>query len=284
VFQSWDAVTWQLLRTLTVRYNYGDGEDDPDSVAPSRLDSPIDEGHLVRASFVAPDGTGALLFNREGKRRLIHWCALSGSQFEVRFESNDELDLCAARPGTVFLFSPNGRPWTLEGEPFGLVYIIPARGGRVTSLAVTPDGQRVIYACEDGVVRVWHLGGEEECAVEFRGFDVQAVTADGRFIVLTSDVGQMKLCDVLAPRTLDVAAHDGRILCVESFGNSGIVTVGVDRLVKVWDVMTGYALAALRIDVRLTHVAAITGELSLLAGDAAGGIFCWRYIDPGAPA
>jgi len=65
------------------------------------------------------------------------------------------------------------------------------------------------------------------------------------------------------------------------------VSASDDRTLRVWDTETGEEMATIVLDGRLTCVALVPGQaaaagtVTLLAGDAAGNVYCLRYVEPG---
>ena len=61
--------------------------------------------------------------------------------------------------------------------------------GRVTALAVAPDGSWLASAVVDATVRIWSLGGRC-CAASFRtGHALRTGVTDGRWVAVAGDRG-----------------------------------------------------------------------------------------------
>jgi WD40 repeat protein len=127
----------------------------------------------------------------------------------------------------------------------------------VNSLAFCANGKLVATGAKDGSVRLHDLeqqgailpGGDWLCfdkagAKEAVGVADLALTPDGKTLVVTSDEGEVKIGDI-ASRTMrkTFKAHDGRIMaCVTSPDGKRCATVGLDNIVKLWDLETAREL------------------------------------------
>jgi len=140
--------------------------------------------------------------------------------------------------------------WRASAESPALERTLTGHDGAVNAVAPTPDGRRAVSASDDRTLRVWDLATGAELA-RLTGHEASvlavALTPDGRRAVSASD----------------------------------------DRTLRVWDTETGEEMATIVLDGRLTCVALVPGQaaaagtVTLLAGDAAGNVYCLRYVEPG---
>ena len=116
--------------------------------------------------------------------------------------------------------------------------------GSVRGVAVTPDGATAVSGGEDGVVRVWDLGGGCEQATLAGHTDwvrSVAVTHDGTRAVSGSDDGSVRVWDLKDGREqATFTGHTGEVFAVAvTPDGSRAVSSGGDGSVRVWDLTDG---------------------------------------------
>ena len=116
--------------------------------------------------------------------------------------------------------------------------------GSVRGVAVTPDGATAVSGGEDGVVRVWDLGGGCEQATLAGHTDwvrSVAVTHDGTRAVSGSDDGSVRVWDLKDGREqASLAGHERPVWSVAvTPDGSRAVSGGEDGSVRVWDLKDG---------------------------------------------
>jgi WD40 repeat protein len=165
----------------------------------------------------------------------------------------------------------------------------------VRTVAVIPPGRRAVSGSDDGTLRVWDLASGAELAT-LRGHrawvSAVAVTPNGRQAVSASYDGTLRVWALsmqqfgvelatLAGHTADV--YDVAVMLDEHHA----VSASADGTLRVWDLEKAKELAALALDRRLECVAvvpsdaAVAGTVMFMAGDAAGNVYCLRYVEPG---
>jgi WD40 repeat protein len=208
-------------------------------------------GSVVRAVAVTPDGGNAITAVGDG--RLTVWDLESGE---------------AAR--------------TVEGH-----------AGVVRAVVVMPDGERFVSAGDDGALRVWNLhtralmdtlvreGVEDENRGP-AGLRALALAPDGS-VLTGGDDGVLSVWDVQTGTPVDSLPTHGRSVRGVGVSQDGrfAVTAAIDRLVRIWDLEAREEVAAAALEGATRCLALSPDGETILVGDAAGNVYCLRYVAPG---
>lgn len=234
----------------------------------SQLLSGADDGSMRLWTLPAGEGSAVVVDRCEGiadvavvdpGRALVvcqdgraHWLGVGGAPV---VDSRIDVD----QPWSAAAVSQDGA-WIALGARSGVLHLLRAyegrwlsdpatfrRGheGRISDLAFSPDGQRLVSGAEDGTVRLWPLGESAEArmvhrhagAVNTVAFDdsgtrVVSASADTTLWVGSVDAGRE--ATVLKGRAAPVLAasfsHQGR----------GVVSIGNDNTLRLWQVSSGH--------------------------------------------
>jgi len=134
--------------------------------------------------------------------------------------------------------------WRTLRESPALIRILTGHRGRVTSVAVTPDGRRIVSGSEDNTVVVWDLeaGTLIHRLSGHRGRVTSvAVTPDGRHTVSGSLDNTVAVWDLEAGTLIhQLKGHQDRVNSVAvSPDGLRIVSGSEDNTVAVWDLEAG---------------------------------------------
>jgi WD40 repeat protein len=135
-------------------------------------------------------------------------------------------------------------------EVDALVRTLTGHMGRVTRVAVTPDGSRAVSASEDRTLKVWDLvRGVELHALmgHTRSVHSVALTPDGNQAVSASEDETLKVWDLASGRVLrTLTGHTGGVngVAVTPDGSRAI-SASEDKTLKVWDLANGQELRTL---------------------------------------
>lgn len=120
----------------------------------------------------------------------------------------------------------------------------------VWSVAVTPDGERVVSASWDGTLKVWELASGK-CTATFKGHEGGvygiAVTPDSKRAVSGSRDNTLKVWDLASGKCMVTCkGHKRRVgsVAVTPDGKRAI-SGSFDKTLKVWDLASGKCLATM---------------------------------------
>ncbi|HEU5060920.1 MAG TPA: WD40 repeat domain-containing protein, partial [Kofleriaceae bacterium] len=217
-------------------------------------------GGPVQAALFAPDGSRVVTVGADDAVRS--WNPADGKL--VRLLARPD-QIAGRLIGTPVAFAPDGsllaagtergrlRIWQM---PAGrLVAEVPAHGGRITSIAFSRAGDRLVTASLDGTASIWRSDGRKIAALGHRGqvFDA-GFSPDGRRIVTASADRSAVVWDAERGTALfSLASHPAGVnAALFSPDGSLIATVSDDAIAQLWDGASGRRLGR-----RLGHRASI---------------------------
>ncbi len=149
----------------------------------------------------------------------------------------------ASGDGTLTLWNPvNGQ------RRSGL----PNQDGQVTSVAFSPDGRFLAFACGiDGEIQVWDEGGGRRLGTltgKWGAIPCLAFSADGAQLAWADQNKQVVVSDWRNHSTVNLAGHSAQVTSV-AFGPGEHLLAsggGWDRTIRIWDPATGRQRRVLR--------------------------------------
>ncbi|WP_165917318.1 caspase family protein [Flaviaesturariibacter aridisoli] len=202
------------------------------------------------------DDTQAALFSPDGKtiitsgfRQTKYWDAATGTLKAVLPQTSFGDDL-------RFLFGPDGATMVLIGyDSIVLVQIDQGKilrriGGHsmsIHSLALSPDGRRLLSTSEDGTGRVWSLSPDSLLATltgHTHRVNSGAFSPDGKWVITASDDHTVKVWDAGTGHLMHTLSGHGENVFLPSFSPDGsrIVTPSQDFTARLWNTATGEEL------------------------------------------
>jgi WD40 repeat protein len=157
--------------------------------------------------------------------------------------------------------------------------VIDGHSGTITSVAMTPDGSRVVTSSYDETVRIWD--GKTGAQVgQIKGdtshVESVAITSDGSRIVTGSSTKGARIWDAGTGREIVALEAPPEALAAVAITRDGarVVTAGNDQKVRVWDGRTGRQLLEFPHEPRVTSIA-VTADGSRIVGNAENDAQVW---------
>lgn len=169
-----------------------------------------ERGGPVNSVAFSPDGTRLLTAGDEGSVRL--WDSATGQlirDFDPSKFSGPVLMAIFSPDGMSILSASSGndttvRLWKIDGTP---IREFVGHTTRVTSLAFSPDGQRIVTGSEDATARVWDVATGNQLR-QFAGHtsSIWSVTfsADGQYVVTGSLDRTIRLWEADLKQAMDL--------------------------------------------------------------------------------
>jgi WD40 repeat protein len=111
--------------------------------------------------------------------------------------------------------------------------------------------------------------------------DAVAVTPDGRWAISASWDHTLKVWDLQTGQEVRTfVGHEDWVFAVGVTPDSRrAISASRDHTLKVWNLPTGQELATVALESALHCVAFAPDGVTILAGDAAGNVYCLRYVE-----
>jgi WD40 repeat protein len=184
--------------------------------------------------------------------------------------------LASGDPGLVI-------QWTTRRASPALVLELGRHEGRVTAVAVLPDG-RVVTA-GGGPVLVWDPAepgaGPVELGRHEGGVSAVAVLPDGRVVTGGYD-GRLLVWDPGAAQRgpVELGRHDRGVVAAAVLPDGRVVSGGDDDRVRLWDMQSSSPGSLLACSAYTLATAPPLSGARLFIAHAVGGVSCWEVRPP----
>ena len=253
----WDVVSGETVRTLS--------------------------GHTGQVSAVAVTPDGRQVISGSEDKTLWVWDLASGDTVRILTGHTGQVNAVAVSPDGRQVVSCSGdiRVWDpTTGET---ARIFSGHTGWVWSVVVTPDGRHVVSGSSDGTLRVWDLvTGETVHTLSGHAYSVKGVAAYGHHVVSASGDKTLRVWDLSSGKVISIlGGHAGSVSAVAVTPDGRQVISGSeDNSLRVWGLPAGYETARIVLDTAVNCIAIAQDGSTLVAGDAAGNLWCLRYHEP----
>ena len=118
---------------------------------------------------------------------------------------------------------------------------------RLSELAFSPDGKRLVTASDDHTARIWDAATGQEL-LTLRGHGGVTFSPDGKRLATASDDHTAKIWDAATGHDVFTLRGHGECVRWVTFSPDGkrLATASGDKTAKIWDVATGRELLTLR--------------------------------------
>lgn len=182
----------------------------------------------------------------EGKDQTLRMWDLADCRELARFSENSSpvhALACAPCGQRVLAGTRSGSMYSIEVRDFAVFQPVGRHRHMVFSAVFSPDGNRVLTGCDDGIVRLWDLSGNRLHRFEGHGRAVTSVafSPDGRSAVSGSLDRTIRLWDIESgTMELCLAGHAKAVLSVAiAPDGQHVLSGGADATLRLWEIEGG---------------------------------------------
>lgn len=212
------------------------------------------QSRAIEDLALSPDGTRLVTVAQDRRIRLWNVATHGDAVFAVAFSPDGTRLATGGGDGTIKIWNPVTRR---------LVADLPGAGAsaghedRVVSLAFSPDGQSLASAGFDRTTRIWNLAAGAEAIAPLRyarngagedKFYRVVYSRNGDWLATAGANARAVLWNARTGEPVFDGRHDGQVSAVTFVrGDTQLASVGRDGTLRLWDVPSGNAAAAIDI-------------------------------------
>jgi WD40 repeat protein len=202
-------------------------------------------GWVSTAAF-SPDERTILTASQDGTARI--WDAARGRPSEQLNAGPAATSASFAADGSVLtVAAAHVKLWDPDtGSPEA---VLPVPTSAVSDADISPDGERILTASQDGVARILDRSGQRERSLAGAvPLNSASFSPDGETVLITADEGDARLWDLTTGPARRLEGHAGDVMggAFSPDGTLAVTAGGSDDTARVWRVATGEQLRVLR--------------------------------------
>ena len=182
----------------------------------------------------------------------------------------------------------NGSPHPLRIGPYAPLYTLKEHSGKISSVAISPDGQTLVSGCLDKTIKIWNLhNGELLRTLTGHSEDISslAISPDGQFLASSSfhcPKSNVKVWNLKTGKLLHNGLGHKKSVRFVAIDSEARILVSGSNKIKIWNLHTGDRLCTLWHCCPVNAAIIIPDGSLLVSGSSDGKIKLWnpRTGDP----
>ena len=171
--------------------------------------------------------------------------------------------------------------WARVKDKSALIRTLEGHTDIVWSVAITPDGTKIVSGSHDNTIKVWDIASGGRLLNTLKGHtsyvNSVAITPDGTKIVSGSRDNTIKVWDIASGGGRLLNTLEGHSSPVSSVAitpdGTKIVSGSYDNTIKVWDLNIGSSIFTCKFDSEIYTIAISNNKNTIAIGDSNSGVY-----------